>query len=99
MNVTFIFLSENLHGHFEGNLCLMYGVTILLSFSIFTEFSEDSFGYAFSICSTGISKILPWYITIYFERLSLLSLKLLHIPLLTTRYVDHMWLNQRRNKI
>lgn len=75
MNVTFIFLRENLHGHFEGNLCLMYVVTILLSFRIFTELGNDSFGSAFCICSNGIPKVLPWYISIYFERMSWLSLK------------------------
>lgn len=53
----------------------MYVVTILLSFSIFIELGKDRFGYAFYICSNGIPKALPWYITIYFERMSLLILK------------------------
>lgn len=73
MNVTFIFLWENLHGHFEGNLCLMYVVTILLSFSIFIELGKDSFGYAFYVCSDGIPRALPWHI--HFERTTALSLK------------------------
>lgn len=37
MNVTFIFLLENLRGHFEGNSCLLYVVTIFLSLNIFIE--------------------------------------------------------------
>jgi len=75
MNVTFIFLWENLHGHFEGNLCLKYVVTICLSYTIFIKLGKDSFGYAFYACSNGIPKALPWHITIYFERMSSLSLK------------------------
>lgn len=37
MNVTFIFLLENLRGHFEGNSSLLYVVTIFLSLNIFIE--------------------------------------------------------------
>lgn len=37
MNVTFIFLLENLRGHFEGNSYLLYVVTLFLYLNIFIE--------------------------------------------------------------
>lgn len=60
MNVTLIFLWENLHGHFEGNLCLMYVVAILLFLNIFIELGKDSFDCSNGICSNDIT-LAYWY--------------------------------------
>lgn len=90
MNVTFIFLWENLHGHFEGNLCLMYVVAILLFLSIFIELGKDSFGYSNGICSNGL------LILILRECFCSVGKKP-HAPSFVVKilYLDIMWLSQR----
>lgn len=53
MNVTFIFLLENLHGHLEGSLYLMYMCFFFFkSLNTFTELSRDSFDYCFTFVQT-----------------------------------------------
>lgn len=74
MNVTFLFLWENIHGRLEGNVCLMHVVTIFLSFSTFIDPGKDSSGYAFHAGSSGIPVVSARYIAIHLERMSLLTL-------------------------